>query len=152
MLFTPSKRLAPDSGFYTHWRRLSYIDAYYSVLWTGPTNTELVMLERTQLAILKSILHVGLPMRTKSLAIHLLLGTLPISTTLLRILCLDESLAKRVLLFRLCNPIRKILVCGLLWVAGRTLYALHWGPRPVSISSFQKMLETISICITPHNR
>ena len=42
----------------------------------SPTKTEEVMLERAQLAIFKIIL--GLPARAPSIAIHYLLGTLPI--------------------------------------------------------------------------
>ncbi len=63
----------------------------------SPTKTELLMLERCQLAILKSIL--GLPSRVSSLAVDIILGTLPMwfiaaqskLSLLVRILCLSES-------------------------------------------------------------
>ncbi len=46
----------------------------------SPTKSELLMLERCQLSILQSIL--GLPSSTNSLAIHHLLGTIPMALSL----------------------------------------------------------------------
>ena len=86
----------------------------------SPTKTELVMLMRTQLVILKLIL--GLSMTTNSMAIHILLGNLLMRlivarsqlSFLLWILSMDESPSKKVLIFCLSNPIRKswAVVCS----------------------------------------
>ena len=76
-----------------------------------PSRSELRMLERCQLSILKSIL--GLPSRTSSLGIHLLMGTYPIALVaarshLLFLRCIiimpDSSTAKAILLHRLFHP------------------------------------------------
>ena len=72
-----------------------------------PTKSEILMLERCQLAILKSI--VGLPTRSSNAAVHFLLGTLPMRlliikahlSLLFRILTLpDSATAKAILLAR----------------------------------------------------
>ena len=87
----------------------------YDVLF--PTRSELLMLDRSQLAILKSIL--GLPYRTSSIAIHTLLGTLPMSAEiirsrlsfLLRILLLsDLATSKAILLYRFSHPLNRSFV------------------------------------------
>ena len=83
----------------------------------SPTKSELVMMERCQLSIFKSIL--GLPSRTNSLAIHHLLGTLPMSLSvskahllfLRRLISLpDDATAKAILLYRLIYPHPRSLV------------------------------------------
>jgi len=73
----------------------------------SPTNTELMMMERSQLKILRTIL--GLPSRSSSSGIHFLLGTLPIQYhALLKLLSFTRStvalpphsIARQILLFR----------------------------------------------------
>ena len=85
-----------------------------------PTKSELVMLERCQLAILRSLL--GLPTRSNAAAIHVLLGTLPMSFVaikahlgfLLRVLALpDAATANSILSFRLSHPLQKSARLGL---------------------------------------
>ena len=72
-----------------------------------PTNSEVLMLERCQLALLKSIM--GLPTRCPNIAVHYLLGTIPMRlqiirahlSFLLRILALPDSATAREILLAL---------------------------------------------------